>query len=1111
MTSIHRLRLLRRPGRLSAVLITAAVVAGLCAQATASASAGTARAGAAASSPEYAGLEAQYYTATGTPSGTNWTFVALKNTVVDTNIDFPNLLPRLQQLTGGTNDAGIQWTGVIHVPTTGTYTFQWYGDNGFRMTIDGSYVINHWIDDWDIPITDTVYLTAGEHAFQAQYFQDFGGASAQLSWAPPDQPLTAVPPSAFTLPPGYVPTVTTTALSADARQVRLTFSQPLGTWPAAATSHLTLGGFPIASAQIDATDPATLVVTLGGALYKSWGNLEPGYDGAGGATYADGSAVPLFYTGLVNTSTVNMTTPWASQVNPDNPLPDYPRPQLTRDQWQSLNGKWGFEGLPDATGAAAVQVPPAGNAELPGSIVVPYPMESELSGVQQHYDYSFYRRTFTVPQSWRTSDQRVMLNFGAVNYQATVWVNGVQVATHTGGYLPFSADITAALNQSGPQQITVGVTNTNAPNQPQGKQQLDPSGIFYTASSGIWQTVWIEPTPAAHLDQVVFTPNLPNAPSTANASVTVDAVSSTASATDAVHVLIRDGQQVVATGTGTPNAPFSIPLTNPRLWSPSDPFLYQATVTLTGQGPPDRVGSYFGERTVSVGKVNGISKILLNGRPTFVDATLDQGFWPDGIYTAPTDAALKWDITETKAMGFDAIRKHIKVEPARWYYYADTVGMLVLQDMPSMNSNYTPTAPDNAEFRSQLHQMVEHLRGETSIISWEPYNEGWGMDRGSVSNAVDEVKAAAAQVHADDPSRLVDAESGFNCCGTVNTDTGAGNIVDWHVYTGPAEPQPDNADNRAAIDGEHGGWGLAIPTHDWDQGFINYAGAADTTQLTQKYVQTAEAVRELARCQLSGAVYTQLTDVEGEVNGLWTYDRREPKMDMTQVAAINAKVIAAGSTAGQCGQNVVSKTGSWPLTDGSGTIAKDTSGNGDNATLPAGGTWITSGPNGGGLQLDGTNQYAQTSGPLLNSGGSYTVSAWVNLSQKGAFATAVSEDGPVNSVFYLQYDAADDRFAFSNAYARAVGNSGPDGGSPATGTWYHIVGVRDAAANTLSIYVDGTLAGTTTVSPADYANGPLVIGRGKFNTQPTDFWPGSLDDIQIFPTALTASQVSALG
>lgn len=1103
MTSIHRWT------QFLAVLLTAAVILALGALPTTAALAGPAGP-AASSGSELPGLEGQYYTATGTPGGTDWSLVALQNTAVDPDINFSDLLPRLQELAGGTNSVGIQWTGVIHVPTTGTYSFQWFGDNGFRMSIDGNSVIDHWIDDFSIPVVDTVDLTAGEHTFQAQYFQDFGGANAQLSWAPPGQSMTVVPASAFTLPPGFVPTVASTALSSTARQVRLTFGQALGSWPSAATGHLSFGGFPITSAELDPTNPAVLVVTLAGQLFKSWGDLSISYDGTGGATYPDGSAVPRFFSDLVNNSTVNMTTPWASQVNPNNPLPQYPRPQLTRPRWQSLNGRWGFEGLADDTGASAVQTPPAADVRLPDSIVVPYPMESELSGVQQHYDYSFYRRTFSVPQSWRTNGQRVILNFGAVNYQATVWVNGIPVATHTGGYLPFSADITAALNRSGPQQVTVGVTNTNAENQPQGKQQLDPSGIFYTASTGIWQTVWLEPTPAKRLDQVVFTPNLPNAPSTADASVTVDAVSST-SAAGAVHVVIRSGRQLVATGTGKANTPFTIALRHPRLWSPSDPFLYQATVTLSDGGSRDQVGSYFGERTVSVGKVNGISKILLNGRPTFVAATLDQGFWPDGIYTAPTDAALRWDIAETKAMGFDAIRKHIKVEPARWYYDADTIGILVLQDMPSMNSNYTPSAADDTEFRSQLHQMVEDLRGETSIISWEPYNEGWGMDRNNVSNAVDEVKLAAAQVHADDPSRLVDAESGFNCCGSVETDTGAGNIVDWHVYTGPANPQPDEADNRAAIDGEHGGWGLALPTHDWNQGFINYAGAADTTQLTQKFVQTANAVRQLAACKLSGAVYTQLTDVEGEINGLWTYDRRQPKMDMAQVAAANARVIAAGSTAGQCGQNVVSKAGSWPLTDGTGTVAKDTSGNGDDATLANGATWITSGPNGGGLQLDGTDQYAQTSGPLLNSNDSYTVSAWVNLSRKGAFATAVSEDSAVNSVFFLQYDASDDRFAFSNSLARAVGNSGPNGGSPQTGTWYHIVGVRDAAANTLSIYINGTLAGTTTVASVDNALGPIAIGRAQFNAQPTDFWPGLLDDIQIFPTALTADQVAALG
>lgn len=1102
----------RRPLRLSAVLTALAVVVGLGVPATAAADAGTLRPlASAATTTEYPGLEAQYGPATGTPGGSDWTLGPVKNTIVDPDIDFSNLLPRLQQFTGGSTDAGVQWSGVLHVPTTGSYTFQWYGDNGFRMTLDGTSVINHWVDDWNVPITATVDLTAGEHAFQAQYFQDYGGASAQLSWAPPGQAMAAVPASAFTLPAGYVPTLTDASLSTDGTRVRMTFSRPLAAWPAAATGHLSVGGFPISSAALDSADPATLVVVLAGALPKTWTDLTVGYDGSGGATYADGSTVPLFYSGLANTSTVNMTTPWASQVNPDNPLPDYPRPQMTRQSWQSLNGEWGFEGLPASTGATAVQTPPATDVHLTGSIVVPYPMESELSGVQKHYDYSFYRRVFNVPASWRTGGRRIVLNFGAVTYQATVWVNNVQVAAHTGGYLPFSADITAALKATGPQQITVGVTNTGASNQPKGKQDLDPSGIFYTASSGIWQSVWMEPAPAERLDQVVFTPNLPNAPSTAGASVTVDAVSGT-SAGGSVSVAVSDGSRIVARGTGTANTPFTIPLANPRLWSPSDPYLYRATVTLTeGSAPADVVGSYFGERTVGAGKVNGVSRILLNGSPTFVDATLDQGFWPDGIYTAPTDSALKWDITETKAMGFNAIRKHIKVEPARWYYDADTTGMLVLQDMPSMSAGYSPTAADDTEFRSQLHQMVQDLRGETSIVSFEPYNEGWGLDRGSVSTAVGEVELAAAQVHADDPSRLVDAESGFNCCGTVNTDTGAGNVIDWHTYTGPADPQPDNANTRAAIDGEHGGWGLAIPTHDWDQGFINYAGAADSAQLTQEFVQTADAVRVEAQCQLSGSVYTQLTDVEGEVNGLWTYDRREAKMDVAKVAAANAQVIAAGSSAGDCGQNVVSKAGHWPLTDGSGTVAKDTSGNGNDAPLLNGGTWITSGPNGGGLQLDGSSQFAQTRGPLLNSAGSYTVSAWADLSQKGAFATAVSEDGTVNSVFFLQYDSADDRFAFSNANARAVGNSGPNGGSPATGTWYHLVGVRDATANTMSIYINGTLAGTTTVPAADMATGGLAIGRAKFGARQVDYWPGSLDDVQIFPTALTAAEVSALG
>jgi len=1047
------------------------------------------------------GLRGDYYTATGGGTGsTDWVFGTYKNTVVDANIYFDDLTGRLSQLTGSAENAAIRWTGNIDVPTTGTYTFNWYGDNGLRLYIDGNAVIDHWINDWNINVPGSVALTAGRHSFKAEYFQGNGGAFAHLTWATPGQTdQVRIPDSAFTLPDGFVPTVSKAAVSSDGKTVRLTFGQPLRSWPAAATSHLSLG-FPVKSAAIDKHDRSTLVIALDGVVHRSWPDLTAGFDGQGGATYADGSPVPAFYASATNGSTVDLTTKWAKDVNPKNPLPDYPRPQLTRTKWQSLNGVWDFEGV---SSADALSTPPAANSKFDRSIVVPYPMESTLSKVQKHYDYSFYRRSFTVPSNWR--GQQIVLNFGAVNYQATVWVNGIKVATHTGGYLPFSADITNALRRSGRQQVVVGVENTGAPAQTQGKQSLDPSGIFYTASSGIWQSVWLEPTPAQHIDQVTFTPKLPNAPSTSGAAVTV-LVASTSSAAGPVEVAIKDGHKIVAWGRGTANQPFDIGLPKAKLWSPDHPFLYQASVELGRGWSRDIVGSYFGERTVKTGLVNGVPKILLNGSPTFADVTLDQGFFPDGLYTAPTDAALKWDISETKAMGFNGIRKHIKVEPARWYYYADSLGMLVLQDMPSMESNYTATPAEDTAFRGELHQMVEHLKGITSIISWEPYNEGWGLDRNNKDNAISEIKLAAAQIKTDDPSRLVDAESGFNCCGTVNDDTGAGDVVDWHTYTGPAQPKPDVANDRVAIDGEHGGWGLSIPQDSWNAGFINYAGASNTTQLTDSFVQTQTALKYLAGCTLSGGVYTQTTDVEGEVNGLWTYDRRVPKMDLSRVRAINQAVIKAGSNAGDCGSHVTSKAGTWPLTDGSGTTAKDTSGNGNDLTLANGPTWTTTAPNGGGLNFNGTNQYAQTSGPVLDAGKSYTVSAWVNLADKNGFHTAVGQDGPVASSFFLQYVQDQDRLSFSALGTRATSTF-----SPQTGVWYHLVGVLDADANTITLYVNGTKQATTTgTAAADPSVGPLTVGRALYNAGKTDYWDGGISDVLVVPSALTAEQVAAV-
>ena len=423
-----------------------------------------------------------------------------------------------------------------------------------------------------------------------------------------------------------------------------------------------------------------------------------------------------------------------------------------------------------------------------------------------------------------------------------------------------------------------------------------------------------------------------------------------------------------------------------------------------------------------------------------------------------------------------------------------------------MESNYTATAAEDTAFRGELHQMVEHLKGTTSIISWEPYNEGWGLDRNDKANAINEIKLAASQVKADDPSRLVDAESGFNCCGTVNEDTGAGDVVDWHTYTGPAQPQPDVANDRVAIDGEHGGWGLSIPQDSWNAGFINYAGAKTTAELTDSFVQTQTALKYLAGCNLSGGVYTQLTDVEGEVNGLWTYDRRVPKMDMSRVRAINQAVVKAGSNAGDCGSHVTSKAGHVAADRSSGTTAKDTSGNGNNLTLTNGPTWTTTAPNGGGLSFDGTNQYAQTSGPVLDAGKSYTVSAWVNLADKNGFHTAVGQDGPVQSSFFLQYVQDQDRLSFS-----ALGTRATSSFSPQTGVWYHLVGVLDADANTITLYVNGTKQATTTgTKKADPSVGPLTVGRGLFNAGKTDYWSGGISDVRVVPSALTATQVAAV-
>lgn len=567
-----------------------------------------------------------------------------------------------------------------------------------------------------------------------------------------------------------------------------------------------------------------------------------------------------------------LTTPWTDQVGPHNAHPEYPRPQLARDRWLNLNGVWQY----GAGGAAPVGRDPGER------ILVPYPPESALSGIERHDDTMWYRRTFTVPKDWR--GQRVLLNFGAVNEEAAVLVNGRPVATHRGGYASFSVDVTDALRPGGPQELVVGATSrVENGDFPIGKQRIQPGGILYTASSGIWQTVWAEPVPAAHVTQLDITPNLAASGFQVTPRVSGLGGRVTVTATDAAG-------KVVARSAGMANAPQFLRIPGAHLWSPDSPYLYHFTATTSGG---DRVRSYAGLRQISIVRdAKGRPRMALNGKILFQHGPLDQGFWPDGIYTAPTDDALRSDIEQTKALGFNMIRKHTKVEPDRWYYWADTLGVLVWQDMPALpidlaippGQEPAPTPAMRANYEQGLHDLIDQHRSVTSIVVWVPFNEGWGeFDTARV----------AAETKRLDPARLVDIQSGVNCCYS-QPDTGAGDIYDDHTYVGPGTPAVH--DRRVIVDGEYGGLGLVLDGHVWPGKPQAYEMESSAAQLTARYVDVSEALQKaVVDNGLSAAVYTQTTDVEDEVNGFLTYDRRVMKPDPKLVRQHNIAVIAAGT------------------------------------------------------------------------------------------------------------------------------------------------------------------------------------------------------------------------
>ncbi|MET4926435.1 PA14 domain-containing protein [Streptomyces sp. PSRA5] len=1039
---------------------------------------------AAAPAGEVHGLKGEYFSMSA-PGARD--FADLGGVALDPQIEFPGLASTFESLTGRTEHTTARWTGRVEAPASGDYTFYATGDNGFRVWIGDKAVIDHWEPDWDKEQTSKpVTLKAGEpQDIRVEMFQDIGGANMFLRWSGAGTQKQIVPESAFTPPAGFEIYPVSLTVGKDGRRVRATFEDKVGGTIAALKDHLKVAvdtsPMPVSSVARTPGDPYSLTVTLQAPVQKGQ-RVSFRYDGEGGLQVG-GERVPEIMRAADNESTHRLTTEWGDKLDPDNPLPEYPRPQQVRDNWKNLNGPWQFAG-------AEKDEKPVFGKDLDEKIIVPFPVESQLSGLERHEDHMFYRKLVTVPGNWQVGGgKRLKLNFDAVDYATRVWVNGEQVTEHTGGYTAFSADITDALRNGGkgPQEIVVAVTDTNGPNQPMGKQSTDPGGIVYTQSSGIWQTVWMEPVAKAAVDELVTTPDIDSR------SLAVTVNSAKASPDAKVRAVARDARgRIVSTVSGRPGTELRLPIKDQRLWTPDDPYLYDLDVTLTDGRSTDSVDSYFGMRSVGIEKVGGYQKLVLNGKPIFSLAMLDQGFWPDGLYTQPSDEALAFDLEEQKRLGFNAVRKHIKVESARFYHHADKLGLLVWQDFVS--SDITSEAGQRT-FVAEGKQMMRQLHNSPSVIGWIVFNEGWGeWNREETGRIAESVKQT-------DPSRIVNAHSGVNCCSSKG-DSGKGEIIDHHDYVNNDAPFPDH---RAAMDGEHGGFTLRTPGHMWPgPPAAIYSGVADKDALTAKYVQnTTDFYLEAAGAELSGSVYTQVSDLENELNGFYTYDRRQIKVDPARVRAINLKVIEAGAEAGE--RDELSGGGHWPLDEGKGTTAKDKGPNGKALSLVGGSTW-TPGVSGSALAFDGDGQYAQTEGPVVDTTKSYSVSAWVTLDAlPGNYATAVSQDGRrTENPFYLQYGQG--AFAFSTP----GGNRARLVTEPETDRWYHLVGVRDSASDDITLYVDGAPVATAAAGPVDVSTGPLSLGRAKYDGAKGDFWNGSIDQVHVYDKALTDSQVKSL-
>ncbi len=578
-----------------------------------------------------------------------------------------------------------------------------------------------------------------------------------------------------------------------------------------------------------------------------------------------------------------MLTPWGEKLDREHPLPEYPRPQLVRQSYWNLNGPWEY----------AITKTPEKPTALQGEIVVPFSPETPLSGVGhilQPDEYLWYRRTVSLPQGFGRGE-RLLLHFGAVDQRCTVWVNGREMGSHIGGYLPFTLELTDLL-PANTLTLELCVTDpTDTGSLSRGKQRLKNTGIWYTPQSGIWQTVWLECVPQNYLRSLRITPKLED--KAVHFHLEADDPAAAAVTIHKDGVILAEGQ-TDETGKIT----LSIPAKQLHMWAPENPFLYDVTIVLPGG---DRVESYFGMRSFGIGTdEKGLPRLLLNGKPYFQNGLLDQGYWSDGCYTAPSDEALIHDIAEMKRLGFNMLRKHIKVEPLRWYYHCDRLGMLVWQDMMNGGSSYSPLSiyvfsnlglqikddryryfsrTDEAgrcHYYEELGQMIDLLYNTVSLALWVPFNEGWGQ--------FDALKATEF-IRKRDNTRPIDHASGWY-------DQGGGDIKSIHWYFRPYHHKQPPQEQRPICLTEYGGYNCAIPGHCWGEGAeFGYKKITDPAEFNRAFQKLMEEqILPAKEMGLAAAIYTQVSDVEGERNGLLTYDRKVCKADEAIFRAVNAKL-----------------------------------------------------------------------------------------------------------------------------------------------------------------------------------------------------------------------------